>query len=266
MAAIRSRTALAAILLIAIAAGAAWLAWPRASGPAAGPSAPAASACEAIEFEGTRFTACRYRRGEDRLELILDPAGTPLRSLAALEQQLGSRADSLRFAMNAGMFNEDGQPIGLYVENGRERRALNLRDGPGNFHMKPNGVFTVDDLGRVAIVPSERYKPEPDTVWATQSGPMLVIDGALHPRVSDNGSSLNLRNGVGVSAPDTAWFAISDEPVSFGRFARLFRDRLGCPNALFLDGTVSSLWDRPAGRRDAHPALGPLVAVFRAQP
>jgi uncharacterized protein YigE (DUF2233 family) len=31
---------------------------------------------------------------------------------------------------------------------------------------------------------------------------------------------------------------------------------------LFLDGSVSSLWDRPAGRVDAYPALGPLVAVF----
>ena len=90
----------------------------------------------------------------------------------------------------------------------------------------------------------------------------LLIDGALHPRFSENGASLHVRNGVGVTDADTAWFAISDEPVSFGRFARLFRDYLNCPNALFLDGAVSSLWDRPAGRRDAYPSLGPLIAVF----
>jgi len=251
-----------------IAAGA-WLLWPRGSAPEATRSpadllAPTASACERIEFEGSRFTACRYRRGEDEIAFFLDPGGTPLRSLAALEQHLGPRAGQLRFAMNGGMYDRAGRPIGLYVEQGRERRALNTRNASGNFHLKPNGVFSVDADGQVAVTTSERYRPFRPIRWATQSGPMLVIDGALHPRISDNGASLNIRNGVGVSAPDTAWFAISEEPVSFGRFARLFRDRLGCPNALFLDGSVSSLWDRPAARQDANPALGPIIAVFKA--
>jgi uncharacterized protein YigE (DUF2233 family) len=261
MAAIRSRRFLLAAVLAALLAGGAafWLLRPK---PAGKSEQPGASACVSVQFEGSHFTACRYRRGEDRLELILnDDAGRPLRSFPNLERQLGPRAAGLRFAMNAGMFDETGQPIGLYVEDGREVHAINRREGPGNFHLMPNGVFTVDALGQVAVVRSDAYKPA-DIAYATQSGPMLVIDGALHPRISDNGESVNIRNGVGVSAPDTAWFAISDEPVSFGRFARMFRDRLGCANALFLDGTVSSLWDRPAGRQDPNPALGPLVAVF----
>ena len=53
--------------------------------------------------------------------------------------------------------------------------------------------------------------------------------------------------------------------VSFGRMARFFRDVLHCPNALYLDGSVSSLWDRPAGRRDTNSELGPLVAVFERE-
>ena len=109
---------------------------------------------------------------------------------------------------------------------------------------------------------SAEYDPASRPRWATQSGPMLVIDGALHPAFAPNGDSLHVRNGVGVDGAGIAWFAISDEPVSFGRFARLFRDSLGCRNALFLDGAVSSLWDRPAGRRDSYSRLGPLVAVF----
>lgn len=244
---------------------AAWLLWPRPE-PAPPPRAiddlmAGPSACERIVFEGSRFTACRYRRGEHRIQLFLDAGGRPLRSLGALERHLGPRASRLRFAMNAGMYDRRGRPIGLYVEDGVERRALNRRRGRGNFHLMPNGVLSVDRQGRVAVTASEDYRGE-DVRWATQSGPMLVIDGALHPRFAENGTSLNIRNGVGVIDADNAWFAISEEPVSFGRFARLFRDRLGCRDALFLDGAVSSLWDRPAGRRDAYPALGPMIAVF----
>ena len=227
---------------------------------------PAASACEAVTFEGSRFTACRYRRGADRIDFFLDPGGAPIRSLPALEAHLGPSAATLRFAMNAGMYDEAGMPIGLYVEGGRERRPINRRSGPGNFHLLPNGVFSVDDQGRVAVTGTQDYRPSANIRLATQSGPMLVIDGALHPRFSENGASLHVRNGVGVADPDTAWFAISEEPVSFGRFARLFRDRLGCSDALFLDGAVSSLWDRPAERQDAYPLLGPMVAVFSAPP
>jgi uncharacterized protein YigE (DUF2233 family) len=94
---------------------------------------------------------------------------------------------------------------------------------------------------------------------------MLVIDGRLHPMIQDDGPSLHIRNGVGVDSASTAWFVISDDAVSFGRLARFFRDVLHCPNALYLDGSVSSLWDRPAGRRDTNSALGPLVAVFERE-
>ncbi len=166
--------------------------------------------------------------------------------------------------MNAGMYDDEGRPIGLYVEAGRNRHPVNLRAGPGNFHLKPNGVFAVAPDGSVAIARSEEVSRLPFRPrWATQSGPMLVIDGRLHPRFQANGASLNIRNGVGVADARTAWFAISEEPVSFGRFARLFRDGLGCPNALYLDGTVSSLWDPGAGRRDDGYEIGPMVAVFR---
>ena len=193
--------------------------------------------------------------------------GGPLRSFDALERHLGERAESLLFAMNAGMYDAEGRPIGLYVEQGERQRRINLKDGPGNFHMKPNGVFTADEDGRVSIQTSDAYvRRNPSPMWATQSGPMLVIGGRIHPRISADGESRLVRNGVGVSDPETAWFVISDAPVSFGRFARFFRDALGCRDALFLDGTVSSLWDRGAGRRDGYERLGPMVLVFRRNP
>jgi uncharacterized protein YigE (DUF2233 family) len=196
--------------------------------------------------------------------LILDGRAGPLRSFEALEARLGGEARTLRFAMNAGMYDENGRPIGLYVENGVARHRLNLRSGPGNFHLQPNGVFAVDDRGRVSITPSKLFATTKRPArWATQSGPMLLIRGKLHPRFDADGPSRLVRNGVGVAGPRIAWFAISEEGVSFGRFARLFRDELGCTDALFLDGTVSSLWDPGATRKDAYSSLGPMVAVFR---
>jgi uncharacterized protein YigE (DUF2233 family) len=166
--------------------------------------------------------------------------------------------------MNAGMYDERGRPIGLYVENGASRHRLNRRAGPGNFHLQPNGVFAVDDRGEVSVTPGRLFPTTPRRIrWATQSGPMLLIGGKLHPRFDADGPSRLVRNGVGVAGPRTAWFAISEEGVSFGRFARLFRDELGCTDTLFLDGTVSSLWDPGAGRRDPYSSLGPMIAVFR---
>ncbi len=229
--------------------------------PAASTAAPAAprSACAPITFEGTAFTVCRFNARTDRLQLV---DGSKLRSLAALEASLGPRGRRVKFAMNAGMYDEQGRPIGLFVANGRLEKRLNLRAGSGNFHLLPNGVFAQDANGQLSVTPGSLFeKRVKSPVWATQSGPMLVIDGKLHPKFDANGPSQLVRNGVGVADAATAYFVISDDVVSFGRFARLFRDALGCRNALYLDGSVSSLWDPAAGRQDAYSELGPMILV-----
>jgi uncharacterized protein YigE (DUF2233 family) len=195
--------------------------------------------------------------------MALDDGKAALRGFERLQAHLGPRARALRFGLNAGMFDENGRPIGLDVESGRQRHALSRASGGGNFGMQPNGLFSVADDGRVAVATTESWAARPRPAhWASQSGPMLVIAGRLHPRLQANGPSLNIRNGVGVDGPGTAWFAISDDPVSFGRFARFFRDVLGCRDALYLDGAVSSRWDRPADRMDRRAELGPLILVF----
>jgi uncharacterized protein YigE (DUF2233 family) len=221
--------------------------------------------CEARSFEGSAFTVCRFDASADELRLLwTGKSGTALRSFAALEQELGTDRAAVRFAMNAGMYDEEGSPIGLYVEAGKQLKPLNRNDGPGNFHLLPNGVFALDGKGRVSVTRSDAFAARvKDPRWATQSGPMLVVDGKLHPRFEEDGISRLVRNGVGVSSPHTAWFAISEEGVSFGKFARFFRDAMGCRNALFLDGSVSSLWDPGARRADSYSRLGPMVVVMR---
>lgn len=221
-------------------------------------------ACVVRTFEGSRFTVCEFdARGEDLRLVSRGRDGAFLRRFDAVANDLGAEAPRVRFAMNAGMFNDAGAPIGLYVADGVEGHTLQLSDGPGNFHLKPNGVFWQGADGTVHVETSEDYAlalHEPR--WATQSGPMLVIDGALHPRIADDGVSRYIRNGVGIRDAHTALFVISSGAVSFGRFARFFRDQLHCRNALFLDGAVSSLWLPDRNRRDDGHRLGPMVVVL----
>ena len=221
-----------------------------------------ASACRSETFEGVAMTRCVADPTRHRIAMALDaPDGDPARSFNNFAETL-AEPDGVVFAVNGGMFDEAGEPIGYYVEDGRRRRKLNRANGPGNFHLKPNGVF-FGTGGKWRVLTSDAFyatvgeRPE----FGTQSGPMLVIAGKLHPEIAEEGPSKLVRNGVGVDAAGRAHFVLSEGPVSFGRFARYFRDRLKTPNALYLDGTVSALWDPRAGRRDETVPLGPLIVV-----
>ncbi|MEY9163203.1 uncharacterized protein YigE (DUF2233 family) [Sinorhizobium fredii] len=190
-----------------------------------------------------------------------DQAGAPFRSFKALSLEMRQRGEYIVFAMNGGMYHEDLSPVGLHVEEGVEQAQLNTNPGWGNFHLLPNGVFYVDD-GKAGVMAAEAYRDAGIKArFATQSGPMLVIDGALHPRFLPDSDSLKTRNGVGVTKSGEVVFAVSKRPVRFHDFATLFRDPLGCPNALFLDGTISSLYAPEINRHDRLFPLGPIIAV-----
>ena len=213
-------------------------------------------------FEGDGFIVCDP--GSGRVELVAAARdATPVRNFSELEARLGSRAADVAFAMNAGMYGEDGRPIGLAIVEGRQVRAINRRKGGGNFHLMPNGVFEMRRDGRAAIVTSANWKPSPDIRLATQSGPMLVIDGKLHPAFDHDGESRHIRNGVGIGDDGRPRFVISQDSVSLGKFARFFRDKLKCDDALFFDGAVSALWDPDNHRRDVTVPLGPMVVAFK---
>jgi uncharacterized protein YigE (DUF2233 family) len=217
--------------------------------------------CNPTTAQGESFTVCIIDLRRRRLRLFWRrPDGQPYTSLSALAEAQGP---GLAFAMNGGMYDKDQAPVGLYVEDGRELHPVSTTDGPGNFHLKPNGVFYVKGE-RAGVLDTPHYlraRLKPD--FATQSGPMLVIDGQIHPKISADGPSQKIRNGVGVrDGGHVAVFAISERPVSFGAFARLFRDDLGCRNALFLDGSVSSLYAPNLQRSDLGRPLGPLIGAM----
>jgi uncharacterized protein YigE (DUF2233 family) len=218
--------------------------------------------CVATSFEGNSYSVCRIDLHDMRLQTYnLDDAGQPLASFDALAETVKAQGKELRFAMNAGMFDVNLKPIGLYVEDGAQSKKLNTRNGYGNFHLKPNGVFFVDGdhLGVVATEDYVKSGVKPD--FATQSGPMLVINGAIHPKFSETGMSFKRRNGVGMVDDHTAVFVISDNAVNFYAFAKYFRDGLKCSNALFFDGSISSLYSPDLGRDDGFVPLGPMVGA-----
>jgi uncharacterized protein YigE (DUF2233 family) len=194
-----------------------------------------------------------------------DDEGQPFLHFDALERWLEARGRRLRWAMNAGMYHADMAPVGWLVSNARDAvetlAPLNRDGGRGNFFLLPNGVFLLSPSGAAVLSTEEAAQWRQPVMLATQSGPLLVHRGQLHPALLPSSTSRLVRNGVGVAPDGTAWFAISDDPVNFHEFARLFRDQLHCPDALYFDGNVSSLYAPHLNRHDRHAVMGPILAL-----
>lgn len=222
------------------------------------PQVALAAACRDTEFEGVSMTVCEARIGDD-LRLFHSDSDGVLGSFSAVNDRLQADNKTLGFAMNAGMYHPDRAPVGLYVEEGREESRIVTRAGPGNFGLLPNGVFCIG--GTFSVLESRTFaKQRPNCRFATQSGPMLVIKGKLHPRFLPDSTSEYIRNGVGVTGDGKrAVFAISNDRVNFHRFARFFRDALGLSDALYFDGKISRLYAPDIGRNDAGFPMGPIV-------
>lgn len=223
----------------------------------------ARSACRDISFEARPYTICEARFGQDDLRIWQEaPDGLPVGTFGRLSQLLATKGKRIGFATNGGMYKPDRRPLGLTIIAGREIAPIVTAASSGNFGMLPNGVFCIGPHS-YRIIESRAFAAHPPACrYATQSGPMLVINGRLHPRFLADSTSRYIRNGVGVSANGyRAIFAISDAPVSFFTFARLFRDGLGLPNALFLDGNTSRLDAPNLGREDGGLPMGPIIGT-----
>ena len=215
--------------------------------------------CQAGLAQDARFTVVTIDTAQQRLDLFLNDAqGKPLNSFARLASYLDARKQRLAFAVNAGMYHADFTPVGLLVQDGKQVSPLNLADGEGNFFLKPNGVFQVTAAGP-QVLPAGDYTGAGVRI-TTQSGPLLLHDGRIHPAFNPQSSSRYIRNGVGVVG-SKAFFVISNHAVTFHEFAVFFRDNLHCRDALYLDGAVSSLYWPALGRHDALARLGPILGV-----
>jgi uncharacterized protein YigE (DUF2233 family) len=220
-------------------------------------AAACASAAEVkealVEHAGTKFRVVRVAP-EDVQIVWKDPAGQPFRTFGRVQDFYSKQGRKVRFLMNAGIFEPGGVPSGLHQEQGRRLQEPNLQDGKGNFFLKPNGIFgTGGRMASVAFVEEpaaflKRDKSGFRTELAVQSGPILLIHGQRHPAFKEGSPNKLHRNGVGVDGKGQVVFAITgqDQTVNFWDFAGLFL-KLGCKDALFLDGDISQLSVNPAG-------------------
>lgn len=212
------------------------------------------------------YSVCEARRGADIRLFHADAAGAVYGDFSRVENALAARGETLVFAMNAGMYHKDRSPVGALVVDGVATRAAVAGAGPGNFHLAPNGVFwtSLDENGARAahVEPTQSFLEAARSVRnATQSGPMLVIDGRIHPKFLPDSTSLKYRNGVGVREDGSTVFAISERPVTFHAFALFMRDEMKTPNALYLDGSISRLYAPDLSRDDAGAPMGPIVGL-----
>ncbi len=229
-------------------------------------SASAHAGCKPLSYGGRSYSVCTFDIKNEHVELFnLDENDIPIGNFSRLGAKLKADGKTLTFAMNAGMYDQNLRPVGLYVENGVESKKLNHKNGSGNFHLKPNGVLYIngEKSGVMETEAFARSGIKPD--FATQSGPMLVINGKIHPKFSATGVSAKIRNGVGMVDDHTLVFVISNDPVGFYDFASLFKDQLGCKNALFLDGSISSLFSTEVSGVGGYVPLGPMVGVYETR-
>lgn len=215
--------------------------------------------CSNSVLESERFISFESHPSEVKM-YWKDDNGLPLGSLENLKRMVERSGEHLKFAMNGGMFLTDLSPQGLYIENGNVIKSLNTMKASGNFYWQPNGVFYVNKSNQAFICKSKEFINPNDVKYATQSGPMLVIDGKIHPEFKEGSTFVHIRNGVGILSNGKVIMAISTEEVTLYDFAKFFKDK-GCQNALYLDGYVSKMYCPEKGMEQLDGNFGVMIGV-----
>jgi uncharacterized protein YigE (DUF2233 family) len=234
--------------------------------------AVSAAACAAelkqYQYRQVFITACRADPRSDTIRTYWrDGAGAPLGGFARLDALLRSQGQQMLCATNAGIYDKQLQPLGLYIEDGRVLRKLNTRQKAyGNFYLQPNGVFVLGERNAY-IVETSAYAAEADrwnalARYATQSGPLMLAAGQINARFDPESLNAVVRNAVCLDAAGMVTLAIAPNPISFYDFAVFLRDELKCRDALYLDGSISRMY--PTLEAHMGPAFGAMIAVVKS--
>lgn len=197
--------------------------------------------------------------------------GFKYNSLGNLKLQIEQQGNKLIFATNGGMYTEQKDPQGLYVENGKELKSIDLSvNTNGNFYMNygnepnSNGIFLIDNSDNAKIIKSNEYhRYDLVTKFATQSGPILLFNGKINPAFTEGSSNKKYRSGVGIINSNKVVFVLSKEPVNFYDFARIFRDQFKCQTAMYLDGEISKMYLPELNRYDVGGDFGVIIGIIK---
>ncbi len=201
-----------------------------------------------------------------------DDNGDYFGSIQNVKEYLINKGHEVMMITNSGIYKENREPLGLYIEKGEERIPLNIATNkdeginPGNFYLKPNGVFVITNNNKANILTTEAYADIHgfmDPKLALQSGPMLLINGEIHPDFTEGSQNKNIRSGIGIINENIIAFAISNEPASFYDFAMFFKEELECSSALYLDGVISKTYIPSLNRDETNGDFAGLIAVYK---
>ena len=203
-----------------------------------------------------------FRTSPEKVRMIWsDQNKVPYRDFAAALPAMQRAGEKPLMLMNGGIFEPGGIPSGLYWEKGVEKHPINLRDAPGNFFLKPNGVFLIRQQ-KAEVVDATKFVSTGVT-YAVQSGPLLLQNGIRHHAFVQNSINRLHRNGVGVDKNGGVIFMMSQRNSqvlpNLYEFAEAFRS-LGCENALFLDGDISQMqWGATLGK--SSNLFGTIISI-----
>jgi uncharacterized protein YigE (DUF2233 family) len=247
---------------------------------AAQPAGDGSVRCAGRDIAGARYRVCVLPAADARaIELrARDAAGRPLETIARLDATVRAAGRRLLLATNGGIYERTDSATGLLVADGRRYTPLDTtapgEDCPNNFRCLPNGVFFVTADGRAGVRAAEDFArafgvaPSPSATGgggpvrlATQSGPLLVRDGALARAFNPASTSRKRRSGVGVRGDGAVVLALSVDSVTPHAFAVAFRDALGARDALFLDGEISQLHEGRGALPPADQRFASILAV-----
>ena len=154
-----------------------------------------------------------------------------------------NRDGQVQMAMNGGIYDKAYAPLGLYIEKGRQLTPLNRASGGGNFFIRPGGVFYLRGQN-AGIVSINKFRASPAIRYAVQSGPMLIENGKINWRLKPSASSRKLRNGVGITGDGKVVFMLSARETNFYDFACYAQAKLNVRQMLYLDGTISKMYQK----------------------
>jgi uncharacterized protein YigE (DUF2233 family) len=223
-------------------------------------------------FRDYKFHTCYVNPKKIRIQLfnsIEGKKGKNFHTFKTVEDLAQREGKTLIFAMNGGMFERSRRAKGLFIVKGKEEQAIDMKtEGYGNFYMQPNGIFAVDTNQNAYVIPTQEFPALQDSLaiqFATQSGPMMLIDGQINGLFNDGSPNRYIRNAVGVTARNEVVFAISEEPVTFFELSS-FLLKQGCTNALYLDGAISKAFFanlENGSNIEEGNSLGPIIAIMK---